>query len=151
MTVAEGEGSTTGHAGSNDAADSPVLWAGRISGAALLVWMAWIHLHLWSEGYRHLATIGPLFMANFVAAMVVALLLLSVPRRRLLAAVAGVGAVLAGGTLAGLALSINIGLFGFTESWNAGFTHMSVAVEIAAALVLVATGAGAAFRSRRRD
>lgn len=31
--------------------DAPELVAGRILGAGLVGWMAWIHLHLWSGGY----------------------------------------------------------------------------------------------------
>lgn len=116
-----------------------MLWTGRVTGAGLLVWMGWIHLHLWSVGYKHIATVGPLFMANFVASMAAALVILAVPTRRLAAAACAAGAFLALGTLAGLALSINVGLFGFTESWNAPFAHLSVAAEIAAAAVLLVT------------
>ena len=157
MTVAQEEGNA-----SEDVppgiTDSPLLWAGRIAGSGLLVWMGWIHLHLWSEGYKHLRTIGPLLMADFVAAIVVALLVLGVHRRNLVAAAVSAGAGLALATLGALALSINGGLFGFTESWKAPFTHVSVVIESAAAAVLLATAAGVAApgrqpgpRGRRRD
>lgn len=119
------------------------MWAGRVVGAGLLVWMGWIHLHLWSEGYKHIATIGPLFMANFVVAIIVAIAVLLVPSRFLLAAVALAGAGLALGTLGGLLVSVNFGLFGFTDSWNAPFAHLSLAVEIAASVVMLATASGA--------
>ena len=33
------------------------------------------------------------------------------------------------GTLVSLAISINVGLFGFTDSFNAPFVHLSVWVE----------------------
>jgi len=118
-------------------------------GAGLLVWMGWIHLHLWSEGYKHIATVGPLFMANFVAAITATLVLLAVPTRRLVAAAALAGACLAVGTALGLVLSINVGLFGFTDSWNAPFAHLSLAVEITAGAVLLVTAAGALLRQRR--
>jgi hypothetical protein len=36
-------------------------------------------------------------------------------------------------------ISINIGLLGFTESFNAPFVHLSIWVEAAAAVVLAAT------------
>jgi len=117
------------------------LWAGRIGGVALLVWMGWIHLHLWSEGYRHIKTIGPMFMANFVVAMAIAVLLLAVPSRRLVALVAASGAMFALGSLGALVLSVNIGLFGFTEAYNAPFAHLSLWVEAGAAAVLLATAA----------
>ena len=129
--------------------DSPLLWTGRVAGAALLVWMGWIHLHLWGEGYEHLPTIGPLLMADFVAAVVVALVLIGASRSGVVAAVAGAGALLALGTLGALALSVNVGLFGFTESWNSPFTHVSVGVETAAAAILLAVVAVILARDRR--
>ena len=147
----QSQGGTAANNSSRSAGRSTVLWAGRIAGAGLLAWMGWIHLHLWSEGYKHVGTIGPLFIANFVAAITVALVLLSVPRSDLVAVAAAMGAGLAIGTLGGLALSINVGLFGFTDSWNAPFARLSLAVEIAAAVVLLATAAGAAFTLRGRD
>lgn len=136
-TEAGARGTAPGEAGSG------VLWTGRVLGAGLLVWMGWIHLHLWSEGYKHIHTVGPMFMANFVAAMVLAIALLAVPSRELIAAAAAAGAALAVATLGGLALSVNVGLFGFTDSWNAPFAHLSLGVEIAAAAALLATAAWA--------
>lgn len=149
MTVAETEGGATGAAGS--AADLAVLWSGRTVGAGLLVWMGWIHLHLWNEGYKHIHTIGPMFMANFVAAIATAIALLAVPSRRLIAVTAAAGAALASGTLGGLALSVNVGLFGFTDSWNAPFAHLSLGVEVAAAAVLVVTAGWALVRPLPRE
>lgn len=146
MTTAETERATT-----RSSVDPAVLWSGRVLGAGLLVWMGWIHLHLWSEGYKHIHTIGPLFMANFVAAIAVAVALLAVPARSLIAATAAAGAALATGTLGGLVLSVNVGLFGFTDSWNAPFAHLSLAVEIAAALVLAVTAGWALVRPGSRD
>lgn len=149
MTAAETEGGAPGSAGRP--ADTAVLWAGRTLGAGLLVWMGWIHLHLWSEGYRHVHTIGLLFMANFVAAIATAIALLAVSSRHLVAVAAASGAVLAVGTLGGLALSVNVGLFGFTDSWNAPFAHLSLGVEVAAAAVLIVTAAWALVRPAPRD
>ncbi|MFE9446268.1 hypothetical protein ACFYO2_46955 [Streptomyces sp. NPDC006602] len=36
----------------------------RLAGAGLTAAMAAIHLSLWAEGYRDLATIGPLFLTR---------------------------------------------------------------------------------------
>ena len=149
MTIDRGEGSATEALPSGGVTDSPLLWAGRVTGSGLLVWMGWIHLHLWSEGYKHLGTIGPLLIANFVAAIATALLLLGVHRWNLVASVALAGAGLALLTLGALALSVNVGLFGFTESWKAPFTHVSVGIESAATAVLLATATGAAVSGRR--
>lgn len=142
-----GTGTEAGAGGTAPGEAGPgVLWTGRVLGAGLLVWMGWIHLHLWSEGYKHIHTVGPMFMANFVAAIAVAIALLAVPSRGLIAGTAATGAALAVATLGGLALSVNVGLFGFTDSWNAPFAHLSLGVEIAAAVVLLATAAWALAR-----
>jgi hypothetical protein len=116
----------------------PDLLVGRAAGAGLLVWMGWIHLHLWNEGYRHLPSVGNLFLLNFIASVLVAVGVLVTPRRYLTIA-AGAGALLAAGTLVSLTISINVGLLGFTDSYNAPFAHLSVWVEAAAAVVLAAT------------
>jgi hypothetical protein len=122
----------------------PDLLVGRVAGAGLLAWMGWIHLHLWNEGYKHLPSIGDLFLLNFVAAVLLAVGVLVTPRRYLTVA-AGAGALMAAGTLVSLAISINVGLLGFTDSYNAPFAHLSVWVEAAAAVVLAVT----AVRSAR--
>jgi hypothetical protein len=110
---------------------------GRLAGAGLLAWMGWIHLHLWSQGYRHIASIGYLFMLNFIGAVLAALGVLAAPRRYLALAAAG-GALMVAGTLVGLAVSINIGLLGFRDSLHAPFAHQSIWVEAAALVVLTA-------------
>lgn len=102
--------------------------AGRAVLAALLAWMAWIHLHLWQDGYRHLHVVGPLFLTGSVAAVIVAAAVLVAPSRRLpVPALAGVA--LAAGTLLGLAVSVNHGLFGFRDSLEAPFARLSIVVE----------------------
>src|SRR5215211_1949962 len=81
-----------------------VTLSGRLVGAALLVAMGWIHLHLYNTGFRTVATIGPLFLLNAVLGAVAALVVLVVPRRWLGWA-SLVGAVLQAGTLGALLLS----------------------------------------------
>jgi hypothetical protein len=125
-----------------------LLLAGRIVGAVLLVWMGWIHLHLWSHGYKHLPTIGTLFILNFVGAVVLAGAVLLSPRRYL-PVPAAAGALMAAGTLVSLAISINIGLFGFTDFLEAPFVHLSIWVESAAFLVLAVTAVGSVILTRR--
>ena len=44
----------------------------RLGCAALLILIGYIHLHLWQEGYRQIATDGPLFLLDAVAAFVLA-------------------------------------------------------------------------------
>jgi hypothetical protein len=104
----------------------------RLAAIALLSTVAWIHLHLWQSGYRHIPTIGPLFLAAVVAAAGVAAVLLARPSRVLGLLALAVDA----GMLAALIGSINLGLFGFTESLNAPFVVESIAIETLAALTL---------------
>jgi hypothetical protein len=123
------------------------VWALRVLGAVLLAGMGWIHLHLWLEGYRTIAVIGPAFLLNAIAGFGLGVLLLVTPRA-LLAWVAALGALTALGTLGGLLLATTVGLFGFTESTHADLWWESLWVEVAAIVVLAAL---AALAARRRD
>jgi len=122
---------------------------GRLVGAGLLVWMAWIHWHLWSSGYKHLPTVGNLFLLNAIGGVVMALAVVAVPSRWL-SLTAGSGALMAAGTLVGLAISINVGLFGFQDYLGAPFAHLSVWVESAAIVVLAAVSVRSALAGRHR-
>ncbi len=51
----------------------------------------------------------------------------------------------------GLAISINIGLFGFKDFLNAPFARLSVWVESAAIVVLTVVAIRAAFEGRRQE
>jgi len=126
---------------------SGLRWTLRIIGAALLAAMAWIHLDLWTDGYRTIDVIGPAFLLAVVAGAGLAVLLLVTPRP-LVGWVAAAGALTAAGTLAGLLLATTVGLFGFTESTAARLWWESFWVELAAVVVL---GTLAALsRGRRR-
>jgi hypothetical protein len=125
-----------------------VTLSGRLVGAALLVAMGWIHLHLYNTGYRTVATIGPLFLLNAVLGAVAALVVLVVPRRWLGWA-SLVGAVLQASTLGALLLSLTVGLFGFHESTKAPLVTTTIVVELAGAVVLLAL-AVREFRPRLR-
>jgi hypothetical protein len=124
------------------------LIAGRVAVAALVVWTGWIHYHLWSGGYRHIHLIGPLFIANAVGALALAVGLLVAPRRLLPLAAAG-AVLFAGSTLVGLAVSVNAGLFGFHESMNAPFARESVFVEGAVLLAGAALAVSSGLLLRR--
>ena len=116
--------------------------AALLAGAALMVWAAVIHLHLWSTGYRHIPTIGPLFLLQGITAVVLAAVLAAV--RRVWIALASFGFVAS--TIGGFLLSVDVGLFGFQDSWSAPFATMAFGVELAALVVLAA---GAALCLRR--
>ncbi|MFR9797706.1 hypothetical protein ACL02U_17630 [Streptomyces sp. MS06] len=107
----------------------------RLAGAGLTATMAAIHLRLWAEGYRDLATIGPLFLLNGVVGTLLAVTLLVTPVRRL-GPVAAATALFTAGTLGGLILSLTTGLFGFGESIDAELVRPTVYVETAGTAVL---------------
>jgi hypothetical protein len=133
--------------GSSPAASLPVLVL-RVVGAGLLVAMAGIHLYLWNSGYSSIDWIGPLFLVNVVAGLLLGVAVLLTPRRRL-TAVAALGAMLQAGTLGGLLLSVWVGLFGFHESTKASMFWSSVWVEAAGAVVLGALAVLAFLGDRR--
>jgi hypothetical protein len=113
--------------------------AAFVLGGALLISSAFIHFHLWSEtdGYRAIPTIGPLFLAQSIAGLVIGVGIVAV--RRLWAAVIGIGFAVS--TIAGFLLSVAVGLFGFQDSWLAPFAKEAFTVELLAVVVLVAAAA----------
>ncbi len=97
----------------------PILWALRLGGAALLLGVGAIHLDLWVTGYRHIHTIGDLFLVQVVASFVLAAAISFVGRWY----VAASGALFAVGTFAGYELFRITTIFGFREvRTTAGFT-----------------------------
>ncbi len=113
--------------------------AAFVAGGALLVWSAAVHYHLWSEpdGYRSIATIGPLFLLQSISGLVIGVGVVGV--RRLWAALIGIGFALV--TLAGFLVSVTNGLFGFKESWLAPFAKEAFTLEVVAAGLLIVAGA----------
>ncbi len=107
------------------------------TGAGFLVWSAVIHLELWSDGYRDISVIGPLFLVQGVAAVVLAVAVVAFRWLALLVA----GAVAGLATAGGLLLSVYAGLFGYTESLSVPYATLSLAVEFTAAFVFLAAAA----------
>ena len=83
----------------------------RVAGAALLAATGAIHLDLYLTSYRHIPTIGWLFLLQVIAAFLLAAGTLAT--RGPLIPAAGAGFAVA--TLGGYLLSLWIGLFGFQE------------------------------------
>lgn len=103
--------------------------------AALMVVSGYIHLHLWDVAYRHVATIGPLFVLQGVAAFVFAVG--AALLRRVWTALISAGTMIA--TLAGFLISVNYGLFGFQDAAFSGSNAIGAfAVEIASAVLFLA-------------
>ena len=104
-------------------------------GAAALAGEAVVHVQQFFSFYHAVAWIGPLFLAN-AAACVVVIAGLAYPRTRELAAVAGI--VTSALALGGLIISYGEGLFGWQE---VGFTtgiELVLIFEVAAVILLSA-------------
>src|SRR3954464_10190617 len=137
-------------------------WLARVLGALLVLSVGIDHLdQYYADSYSAIPTIGTLFALNFVAASAIAVGLLA-PLRRVAGrrhrallsafAVGGIGG--AGGSLAGLLISEDGGLFGFTEFGYRPPIVLSIALEVATvavlALFLVLNGAGSRTIAGRR-
>lgn len=109
---------------------------GLVIGSALLASSGAIHLQLWSMGYRSIPTIGPLFLVQGAAGILLAGLL--VFSRRLLVVVMAIGFMVA--TIGGLLFSTYFGLFGFMETLAAPYAGLSLEVESSGALLLAVLG-----------
>jgi hypothetical protein len=104
-----------------------------VAGSGLLLYSAAIHFYLWnSQGYRHIPTIGPLFLAQ---AIVGALLAVATAIFRLLPLVVA-AAGMSVSSIGALLISIWWGLFGWQDSFSAPYVGLVLWVEAFAALFL---------------
>ena len=102
-----------------------------IVAAAVLVSGA-VHLKLWSDGFRDISVIGPLFLLNATAALVIAGAVLSWRTWPPLLVAVGFGA----STLGAFLISATVGLFGVHEVWNGG--SYTITANVAELVALVA-------------
>ncbi len=109
-------------------------------GAACTVYSGYIHLYLWGRQpfpYRDIPTIGPLFLIQGIVGVIVGLLL--VITRRVGALLVGAGLLVV--SAAALVIDVEVGMFGFKDSWAVPYAKSTLYVEIVGAvLLLVATG-----------
>jgi hypothetical protein len=114
---------------------SPLMHAGvrglRYLGAGLILVNGGVHLYLWDHGYRQIRVIGPLFLLNAVAALLIAIALLWRPE----GFTALLGLALSVGTFTSFMLAVTIGLFNFTAGWDPKAVLAALA-EIGAIVVL---------------
>jgi hypothetical protein len=109
-------------------------------GAACTAGSGVIHLYLWGKqyGYRDIPTIGPLFLIQGIAAILMGLIVI-VSRQ---AGVLLVAVVLLAASVAALVLAVEVGLFGFKDSWLAPYAWTTFYEETAGgAALLAAVGA----------
>jgi hypothetical protein len=112
-------------------------WALFIVDGGLLVASGIIHLHLWDIAYRHVATLGPLFLVQAISAVVIAVAI--VATRHILAVAAGLALV--AGTIVGFILARTVGIFGFKLPFSSGLANTVVIIEAVAVITLSITGA----------
>jgi hypothetical protein len=100
--------------------------------AVLMICSALIHIHLWDIAYRHVATLGPLFLVQAIAALVLAVVL--VMARVVVVALGCM--VLMLGTVVGFILADTVGIFGFKLPAVTGWAYESLIAELLSAVVL---------------
>ena len=116
-------------AGASHLAVNLLVWAGSL----LLACSAVLHFHLWdSEGYRNIPTIGPLFLAQAIVGVVLALA--TAILRKLVLVIASAG--LAVSSIGGLLIAVWWGLFGWQESFAAPYVGLALWIEAGAAILL---------------
>lgn len=119
------------------------------AGAVLVLLSGVIHLRLWADGYQGISVIGPLFLAQGIVGILLAVALGVFRRLGLILA----GAAYCVATAAGLLLSVYVSLFGFKESLAVPYAVSSLVEEfVAGGVLLIAAAAVLAARPwRRRD
>jgi hypothetical protein len=115
----------------------PATQALMILAAALVVSSGAIHFYLWDIAYRHVATLGPLFLLQAISAVILALALVLL--RWGVVIVAALGLMI--GTLIGFVLVLTTGLFGFKLGFVSGWATLTLVAESLATVVLVTAGA----------
>jgi hypothetical protein len=124
----------------------PAAIARWIAAAAILV-SALEHFRLWwFNDYRVIHIIGPLFLLNAIAGLVIAVLLAW--RADPLVELAGLG--FAAATLGAFFISVYAGLFGFTETLGGSSRLIAGVAEAIAIVVLAPTVAARGWRAWRR-
>lgn len=101
------------------------MWLRILTALAALVSAA-VHLILWFDGYRDLDVIGPAFMLNAVAGVVIAVLLVTWRHWIPAFLVLGFGA----STLGAFIVSATVGLFGVHERWTGGWVLTAAISEV---------------------
>jgi hypothetical protein len=114
--------------------------------AGLLVTSGFIHLHFWNIAYRHVPTLGPLFLVQVIATLLTAIAL--VATRRLIVVAAAF--LLMGGTIVGFILVRTVGLFGFKLGFTSGLAATVLVVEVIA-MVMTAITAWLMTRNARAN
>jgi hypothetical protein len=116
-------------------------------GAACTVYSGYIHIYLWGRQqypYRDIPTIGPLFLAQGIAAIVIGLLV--IVSRRVGALLVGAGLLIV--SVAALVIDVEVGMFGFKDSWSVPYATSTLYEEIVGAVLLLAAAGALSWSAR---
>ncbi|HEY0933581.1 MAG TPA: hypothetical protein VGD91_07560 [Trebonia sp.] len=116
-------------------------------GAACAVYSGYLHLYLWGRQpfpYRDIPTIGPLFLIQGITAVVIGLLV--IVSRRVWALLIGAGMLVV--SVAALVIDVEVGMFGFKDSWSVPYATSTLYWEIVGAVLLLAAAAVLAWAGR---
>ncbi|GAB7004366.1 hypothetical protein JCM18899A_18390 [Nocardioides sp. AN3] len=105
----------------------------RVVTALAVLVSAFVHLRLWIDGVKDQHVVGPAFMVNAVAGVVIAILLLVWRDWEPLFLALGFGA----STMGAFLISVTVGLYGVHEHWRGPYVwtaFIAEAVAIAAAV-----------------
>jgi hypothetical protein len=100
----------------------------RIVAAAAVLVSAAVHLWMWFDGVRHQDVIGPAFMLNAVAGVVIAALLVFWEHWIPAFLAAGFGA----STLGAFVIAATVGLFGTHTTWEGAEVWIATVSEVTA-------------------
>jgi hypothetical protein len=89
-----------------------------------------VHLRLWSTGVRHEHVVGPAFMVNAIAGVVIAVLLIGWRHWLPLFLAFGFGA----STFGAFIISATVGLYGVHEHWVGNYVWIAAVSEVVAVL-----------------
>jgi hypothetical protein len=98
--------------------------------AALVIATGAIHFYLYRLYFHRIATIGPLFLANFAVGVLLGVLILRRPGPLWSA----IGALFCLATLGAFLISVHWGLFGYHERLSGTWQERAAVVEIAGTL-----------------
>ncbi|MGP3966417.1 hypothetical protein [Streptomyces sp. 6N223] len=105
-----------------------IAWILRILVALGLLGSAWVHLVVWQDWVRYDDVVGPMFLANVVAGLLIALLVLAW-RTHWLPELASVG--FGAATLGAYVMSLTTGFFGIEEQFRTDEELWGVITEAA--------------------
>lgn len=102
----------------------------RIVTAAAVLVSAWVHWTLWGQGFRDFHMVGPAFLLNAVAGLVIGLAI--VLWRHWIPPLLAVGFGLS--TLGAFVVSATVGLYGIHEVWTGSYVLTAAVSEVVAVL-----------------